>query len=187
LRFHVFLLSLFILVNCSRKHLAIFFDGVPPENDNMEISADSIALQKADLVIDKKAKAIQNQPKILSFHPDYQDKKCHKCHIQQKGFRLKKKGADLCKMCHIDYTTATPAVHGPVAAGFCMACHLPHKSQNENLLILPKDKICGYCHNTKDVIKNTAHKKMLEKTCLDCHYAHGGQTVLMLKINGAEE
>ncbi len=167
--------------------MSIFFDGVPPEADKSEVSADSLALQQAGNGSSAQSKFEQSQPKIVSFHPDYQKKDCNKCHIQTQGFRLKKEDAELCNMCHEDYTTATPAVHGPVAAGFCKACHLPHKSANEKLLILPKDEICGYCHRSEDVVKNSAHKKMAEKACLDCHYAHGGQTVLMLKNNGVQK
>ena len=72
-------------------------------------------------------------------------------------------------------------IHGPVAAGLCNACHLPHKSVNRYLLKLPVREICQYCHNAGDVEKNKAHEKTSHITCQECHNAHGGQTAHLLK------
>jgi len=184
----IIIFVLLLSIGCSRKHLAIFFDGVPPEKTEEKLSADSLVVMESDsLRKDELAVLHKNKEKqILSLHPAYQNKECAKCHLEQYGYRLKETEPLLCNKCHTDYSKATPFVHGPVAAGFCSACHLPHKSANEHLLIKPKDEICGYCHRTEDVIKNSAHKQMAEKTCLECHYAHGGQTILMLKNNEAK-
>ena len=67
------------------------------------------------------------------------------------------------------------ALHGPVAAGYCTACHSPHLSKNEYLLKFSNSKLCLNCHNIEDISQNKAHIAIDEYTCKDCHNAHGGK------------
>jgi len=177
---HLFLFTILLPgMSCSNKQLAIFFDGVPPEQTEIPTPADSVV--KSQQVLAEKEQTQVETQKVLSVHPAYQKKKCDKCHLTQHGNRLIDREPALCNQCHKDYTKATPFVHGPVAAGFCNSCHVPHKSVNKSLLILPIREICQHCHAAGDVNKNKAHEKTSDVPCLECHYAHGGQTILMLK------
>ena len=79
-------------------------------------------------------------------------------------------------------------LHGPVASGFCSACHEPHLSKMEHLLKYNKQELCIYCHSFEDIKRSRAHDGIKETNCLSCHDAHGGETnaYLVKKANESE-
>ena len=101
LNFVFLLVFLSISLSCSRKHLAVFFDGVPPEKSGAAIP-DSIVKQQE--ILPEKQQTQPETDKILSTHPDYLKKKCEKCHLSQHANRLKNKEPELCSQCHDDHT-----------------------------------------------------------------------------------
>ena len=173
--YFLFTVLLFILFSCSPKvsHsvLSFFFDGVP---DNNKISAQK---QPALNVIQDTTK--QNQKlKIKNqkfFHPPYAENKCDVCHDKESMGKVLEPLPGLCYKCHDDFEAKYPIKHGPVAGGFCTACHSPHFTENAKLLLRKGQQLCLYCHSSTDLLKNPAHKDIGETNCIECHNPHGGK------------
>jgi len=169
----------------SHALLSFFFDGVP-EPEPQRQSQDTVRVVSAQQV-NLLAGQIQHFQDTtvttlnLTLHPDYQKKACNKCHEMEHSYRLKNRQPKLCYQCHKPFESRFSHLHGPVAAGFCLACHVPHKSINKALVKMPVQRICRHCHEAGDVNKNEAHKKTSATNCLQCHDAHGGETVNLLK------
>ena len=113
---------------------------------------------------------------------------CHEAALTphpQKGkrtFKLAQQGAELCRMCH----TAGPAkkhIHNPVKSGECTACHDPHESNEEKLLVQPKDKLCSTCHEEQTKRKNM-HGPAAVGDCTACHVAHDSDNKALLVKKG---
>ena len=84
----------------------------------------------------------------------------------------------MCLECHDQGQDATPGFvpHRPVADGDCTACHSPHNSAQEALLVVPSANLCKLCH--EDIVDETGVRSLhapAQDSCLDCHLAHGGQ------------
>jgi predicted CXXCH cytochrome family protein len=111
---------------------------------------------------------------------------CHDPHQSPMRFQLKgdgKRVASLCFNCHEEEIFSKKHQHGPVAVGDCIACHFPHASANETLLIAPlkEGKLCFECHEgVKDqlAMKNT-HDPVLED-CGTCHDPHSSENRFQL-------
>ena len=176
------LILIAIFIGCSPasnyKLLSTFFDGVPNPKDDTK-SADSIAVHSISI---KKLEPSVAQTKTGIFlHPVYQKKQCDRCHDINHAYRLLERQPDLCYRCHENYNKRYEFIHGPVAAGYCISCHHPHKSEYRKLLLLKTDRICTHCHESGDVILNPAHKSINDINCIDCHNSHGGKNFNMLK------
>ena len=88
--------------------------------------------------------------------------------------------AALCFQCHVDKDPSQ--VHGRIhapAVRDCLACHDPHTSPNENLLLKPtsgttaKENLCLSCHNIGvDVPKGGSRHLALDMGCETCHVTH---------------
>lgn len=168
------------LLSCNRQVLHFFFDGVDAPKKQVGFMEAPVharddstknQLAKSDTV------ALET---VKSIHPDYKSKACVKCHDVDHSYRLNQRQPELCHQCHKKFEDAYPVLHGPVAAGFCTVCHVPHKSQYVRLLKMPARQVCHYCHHTGDVEKNQAHSEISDKPCLDCHHPHGGETKNLL-------
>lgn len=167
-----------LLVRCSPEKqfriLSYFFDGVPDPNQKTEntisTSTDTLAIALAN----KNA-----EPEFL-VHAPYAENKCESCH--EKGFSnsLILPIPELCFSCHEDFNDEYKTLHGPVATGYCTACHNPHMSKSENLLERTNQELCLHCHQSEQIFKGKMHLKIENKNCTDCHGAHGGENKAML-------
>ncbi len=88
---------------------------------------------------------------------------------------------ELCLSCHTDFIKGA-YVHGPAAVGDCLACHLPHTSNYESLLVRKKSELCAACHKEKRLAAEM-HDRLVKKgmECTDCHNPHYGQAKYFLK------
>lgn len=111
---------------------------------------------------------------------------CDTCHNYvdetKHTFELKRKGADLCRFCHINKEgTEGLVVHEPVAKGECSACHDPHGASNR--LMLKKDttaQLCITCH--KETLKGKNVHKPAGEDCTACHKAHTADHAKLLTL-----
>ncbi len=87
----------------------------------------------------------------------------------------------LCYVCHKDYVTLGGWVHGPVAAGECLLCHSPHKTNNESLLNKPIPELCYNCHGPKALQLVANHSDESYAHCNVCHAGHISESRMLLK------
>ena len=173
----LWLIILFAFITvCSPKSryrvLTVFFDGVPDPDIAKMVKSDS---SKADTT--RALKGLQKvQPKQPEyyFHPPYKEKSCDACHDTRGSSRLLHPQPQLCYECHDDLTEKYTVLHGPVASGYCTACHNPHMAKREKLLKRNKEQLCIFCHDSEQVFKNEAHEDVEKTECMDCHNPHGG-------------
>lgn len=121
-------------------------------------------------------------------------KSCQNCHnphaSREKGLLLASQ-TRLCGSCHgdsLDQMAKVKSQHNPVKEGSCTACHMPHSSDNPQLLAKPGlMDLCGTCH---DWGKHSNHpmggkyrdlrNKNLAVDCSSCHRGHGTDHKRML-------
>jgi len=129
--------------------------------------------------------------KAKNVHPAA--KSCDDCHQAaltphpQKGtqtFKLAEKGAALCKMCHTAYGSKK-VVHDPVKSGECTSCHNPHDSNEEKLLVQPKEKLCSECHSDKMKMEHM-HGPAAVGDCTICHAPHESDNQALLVKKGSD-
>jgi predicted CXXCH cytochrome family protein len=164
-----------------------FFDGVPDLppldvlcEDNME---ELFNTYYQDRLAESTSGNIEEERKIVrgSVHPPYDEKNCKGCHdFEQKNMLIAPKD-ELCETCHVDFVQGN-YVHGPVAVRDCLACHLPHSSENKSLLKMSLSGICDKCHH-EDRLAAGMHYAVIEHNmdCVNCHNAHGSDKVYFLK------
>ena len=73
--------------------------------------------------------------------------------------------------CHRILDPVPRLVHGPVAAGDCLVCHLPHSSAAAHLVAAPAPRLCSGCH---DKLYTCPAVSAPDSDCLTCHEPHGG-------------
>jgi predicted CXXCH cytochrome family protein len=176
--FFFMVVVLIYLSGCSSayryKTLSFFFDGVP--NPATELNN-----QSKDTIINVKTSDVFAQnptsklPPKMNFHAPYQDKACESCHDQSKMGKLNKDMPELCYQCHENLNNKYKVLHSPVEGGQCIACHNPHSSVNENLLLRTGQSLCLYCHDSKQIMETDVHLEIGEANCTDCHNPHGGE------------
>lgn len=177
----MFLLNLALFIGCDpaqRYHLLSFFlDGVPDPNKPKVVSVsetkDSTGTTDSSIVVTKSEQK-------YSMHPPYADRSCATCHSSGGGNKLTEELPALCYNCHKNYSTATTYVHGPVAGGFCTACHEPHFGKAPKLLKRQGQDLCLYCHDNNDIIKKDVHQSIGDADCTSCHNPHGGEERSMM-------
>lgn len=142
-------------------------------------------------------------------HGPYSAQQCNHCHSLQgslsfragptRGTTTSPLGAvgtgrlivpvtELCIGCHTAQTQVAAderglRLHGPVAAGFCVACHSPHQSRRQ-FMLLDKDNVamCTQCHESAGLRARTpAHAREPKTDCIECHNPHMGRTAMILK------
>ncbi len=183
------ILACFLLASCDdpvtrHKVLSTIFDGVPtlPPAGEMcdEYYHERVAAEAAGVEMTDTDEARQSRS---SSHKPYKEKKCKDCHSKNKNINagLIAPKRELCRVCHQDFIKGDN-VHGPVAVGDCLACHLPHNSQYSSLLKEDPDKICATCHQ-ESRLAAAMHDRFLMKTisCGECHDPHAGNARYFLK------
>lgn len=183
----MFLLSA-LLSGCDgvsrHKVLTTIFDGVPslPPADRMcEDYYDQRVAAEAEG--EELGEALQRNSQQRSSHKPYAEKKCNDCHSKDKNLNdgLIAPKSELCYVCHKDVVKGK-TVHGPVAVGDCLACHLPHSSNHKALLVYSPDELCQTCHQEQRLAA-AMHDRFLSKTisCGECHDPHSGDARYFLK------
>lgn len=111
---------------------------------------------------------------------------CHDPHQSSMRFQLRGDGktvSSLCFTCHEQEMFTQKHQHGPVAAGDCIACHNPHASPNEKLLIAPLEggKLCFECHDgvKAQLDRKVTHDPAVED-CSNCHDPHSSPNKFQL-------
>lgn len=181
------LLSLVVsvtIVRCTSekrfKVLSFIFDGVP--DPSKKATNDSIALSNSTSSSDTLKKNISNTVIPESYmHKPYEEHKCTSCHSGEFSNELIKPVPDLCYTCHEDFSTKYQLLHGPVASGYCTACHNQHEGKFPKMLMLSGQDLCLNCHESKQVFKNKKHENIGSKNCTECHNPHGGESRAFLK------
>lgn len=174
------------LAGCSdpvqrHKVLSLVFDGVPAMPPATERLCEDFATQKVEgeVVLEDESQSTHQR----STHQPYVEKNCKDCHSQNKavdaGLIVPKQ--ELCLVCHVDFVQGKN-VHGPVAVGDCLACHLPHHSEHPSLLIDSPDRICSLCHQ-EGRLAGAMHDRFINKSinCGECHDPHAGDARYFLK------
>ena len=165
--------------------LTTVFEGVPSFPPTEELCSAYYDQRVAEEKSGAKAKGAEGKAAeaATSAHLPYEEKKCNDCHTQEKdqsgGFVRPLQ--ELCFVCHKDFIKGA-FVHGPVAVGECVACHLPHTSNFSALLKADKSVLCGNCHREKR-IANDMHERVVARqmACIECHDPHFGKDHYFLK------
>jgi predicted CXXCH cytochrome family protein len=157
---------------CSRKTLSLFFDGVPPDADTIQVrSANSISGQDQQLIAQNTVVAIETR---TYYHVPYRQKDCAACHDQNAMGSFTVPQPDLCYTCHEDYTSKYTVLHVPVEMGMCTECHHPHMSTNKGLLKQDGQQLCFMCHDPAETLGKEQHEGIGDANCTECHNPHGG-------------
>lgn len=111
---------------------------------------------------------------------------CHDPHSSDKKNLLRPvpQGNDdpaSCLLCHQDVMQQTDQAahrHRPVTERNCLACHQPHASPHNALLVSEGEKLCMTCHTSDAVAMQKAHvgRHTEALACLDCHSGHHSAT-----------
>ena len=147
------------------------YPSLPSPDEYFAYYSEQLALQQASTEAEKET-AVDEESKRRSSHLPYQEKSCNDCHDKRKTIGLIVPKNQLCGMCHEDFVQGS-VVHGPVAIGACLACHLPHSSQYPALLKESVNNICGNCHTEKRLAEQL-HETVGSRgmICVDCHDPH---------------
>lgn len=186
-----FLSTLIISCNPVQRHkvLTFFFDGVPPLGGR-EVVAEASATTNMNFQPGQTTPPAQ--PKVVWFIHEPQ-KDCAGCHGSRKrrGFstevKLVTKVPELCYECHEGFSAMQGWVHGPVAAGQCLICHDPHKSENEHLLKCPIPELCNFCHEKEEIALVPDHSEEAYLMCNNCHESHTSSERSLLKTGWEEK
>ena len=176
------LFLLLLLADCSPKVgsnlLNFFIDGVPERNK--DTVATSLAVI-TDTIKENTQAVIQPPAREVFYHTPYKERACSKCHTAETPGKINSSQEKICYACHDDFKKTYTSIHGPVAGGFCTACHAPHLSDNKNLLLRSGQELCLNCHSPDLVMTNVAHKNIGKDDCKECHDPHGGSDHSILK------
>lgn len=169
--------GILLLSQCSpyagKSVLHFFFDGVP-EADSAQTASEEPAGASMDSAGVWTENMALSEPEG-SLHYPYVEDACELCHDQQSMGSMVESQPGLCYNCHEDLGEMFTTLHGPVAAGYCTACHEPHRSKNEKLLRWTGDALCFYCHQEKRIRGLETHEGLEGMVCTDCHNPHGGE------------
>ena len=118
------------------------------------------------------------------------DVACTSCHTlmhpeSERGNLKKQSVMQTCARCHATQVAKqTHYSHMPIAQGKmdCTACHNPHGSPNEKLLVASSvNEVCFACHAEKRGPFMWQHPPVVE-SCANCHDPHGTAHEKMLKV-----
>ena len=161
--------------------LSFFFDGVPAPIKKPVVDSTLIENINADT-----SKKITKNVVVValdgpSIHRPYEEHKCTNCHNGEFSNAIIKPVPYLCYTCHEDFNSKYQLLHGPVASGYCTACHDKHEAPHRKLLKAISQDLCFTCHEPKQILKNKKHEKIGKKDCTQCHDPHGGENRSFLK------
>jgi len=125
-------------------------------------------------------------PKHAAVHPKLAD--CVSCHVPKTrdahAFDDKK-----CTVCHQMVKKNDKFVHGPVAAGECLACHDPHGSDEPAQVRVFGSDLCQKCH--VDMKARLAEKRFthapVKEDCATCHNPHASPSKYQIRNDSAEQ
>ena len=161
------------------KLLSTFFDGVPhPDTKVVTAVIDSL------LISDSTALFSQTKSNPVfggSVHPPFQERECNKCHDQNNFSNYIAEKSELCFECHEEGMNTHAFSHGPVVSGNCLACHDPHKSNHERLLVEAGANLCFGCHEASAIANNWIHQDIGGANCTECHAPHYSEMESLLK------
>ena len=169
--------GILLLSQCSpyagKSVLHVFFDGVPETDSTLSVMEEQgeMLVDSSDYVDGALASA---EPEGMMHYP-YEERECASCHDEQALGTMVEPQPGLCYICHEDLSERYNYLHGPVAGGYCTACHNPHSSENEKLLRLRGEELCFFCHKEEGVLGNEMHEDLDGMLCTDCHNPHGGE------------
>lgn len=166
-----------VWAGCSvEKHyelLSFFFDGVPNPNA-LPVTATA------------GGSAAMRTSATYTIHEPYKAEKCDACH--KSLFDRSAIEATVCLDCHEDVTDQYRVMHGPVAVGACLWCHVPHESAFPHLLKETDQKVCAQCHGPQMLDTERVPEHADEtRGCLECHVGHGSEARHMLRPAGERE
>ncbi|MCB9839031.1 MAG: hypothetical protein H6813_06805 [Phycisphaeraceae bacterium] len=149
--------------------LSFFFDGVPNPNA-LPVAASAGG-----------SPAAMRLSATYTAHQPYLDQRCVECHGSR--FDMQSVTSAVCLKCHEGVREQFRHMHGPVAFGACLWCHVPHESAYPALLKGEPRAVCTQCHDssvlpTADV---SEHRQESTVSCLACHYGHGHSARYMLR------
>ena len=147
------------------------YPSLPSPDEYFAYYSEQLALLQANAEAETETDA-DDGSKSRSVHRPYEEKSCNDCHDKRKTIGLIVPKDELCGMCHKDFVQGS-VVHGPVAIGACLACHLPHSSEYSVLLKSSVNDICGNCHTEKrlaEQLHDTVRARGM--ICVDCHDPH---------------
>jgi len=187
-----------VLVGCGAagRHgvLTTLFDGVPHPDSTVAEATPGPSSAAGPTTVS--GRSVPVAPTLV-LHSPYEDGECAECHLLESGGRLGG-GVDLrlpreqlCTTCHEDMTAdelreSYAWVHGPVAAGWCIGCHSPHRSAYEYLLLAaPERQLCLRCHD-QERLAGATHHADAEASCRSCHEPHGADA-MTVALAGDEE
>lgn len=166
---------------CSvEKHyelLSLFFDGVPDPNAVVDDGGSRGPRDRG---------GAGGPVTVASAHAGWAERRCTDCHVPQRrdtvflSLGVGEPEQDVCMKCHAAVIDAPRFVHGPVAARFCLECHLPHESPLPHLLTEPAPALCLGCHALDTLMPIPEHGDAA-RSCLECHYGHGGDDRAFLR------
>ncbi|MHC4773878.1 MAG: cytochrome c3 family protein [Planctomycetota bacterium] len=83
-------------------------------------------------------------------------------------------GRETCRQCHDDVLRHA-AVHGPVGADACDACH-EIESVERHTYVLAREglALCTFCHDMNVDEALVVHRPLVKGECTACHNPHGG-------------
>jgi predicted CXXCH cytochrome family protein len=183
LSYVLFLLALGLTTACSPdgsyKTLSFFFDGVPKPGSK-------IAVEPVRLIdnggIQTIISPLTKKPEIqYVIHAPFGKQECTSCHDKDAKSTLIMPQPALCFKCHTGFKEKYAYMHGPVASGYCTACHFPHRSELPKLLKRKGQDLCLKCHQKTQVMSNQVHSVINDKNCTECHDPHGGKDRFLLK------
>lgn len=169
--------GMILLCRCSpyagKSVLHFFFDGVP-ESDSISLLSSDSELDTIDSKASSEEILATSDPDAFIHYP-FGERECESCHNELALGSMVELQPGLCYICHEDLGTQFSYLHGPVAGGYCTACHDPHRALNAKLLKRTGEMLCFYCHEDKSVLANEVHEDLDGMLCLDCHHPHGGE------------
>lgn len=95
----------------------------------------------------------------------------------------------VCQDCHdLRDELQAPVSHSPVTRGECSACHNPHASRFEKLLLTQPGPLCESCHPSvaRQQTASRVHRPVAEGRCSECHNSHGSAHPGLLVESGTE-
>lgn len=183
----ILLLALLLLSACNRvsrhKVVSTILDGtpsLPPAEKFCPELAPELPSPAPDKGAPTSAESGTNVT-VRSSHLPFTEKRCNDCHDFDQPGGLNAAPDKLCFTCHAEIIQGEFA-HGPAAVGDCLACHVPHTSPHESLLIVAREELCAWCHRevrqSRKMHDNVGARNM---SCADCHDPHVGENNYFLK------
>ena len=190
--------------------LTFFFTGVPEPGEEAARAKQARADALTPAEIRKKRREAKFLKQVRFFkHGPYGAGQCERCHataaskpfrtgkaevsdnaVSQTvnvGLRLAFPQEELCVSCHSEKSREMAEANGlwqhePDTKGWCTACHSPHKSKRQYMLLKANNvELCTQCHSINDLQLTAEHKQDPAADCITCHNPHVGKSPFMLK------